>query len=357
MKNDEDLFTPALDALRGNAGVFEKQKDYISELHALGVRDSEVPCRIAQSIYDADQLFAKAGQYVRIGMLHVQDTMPRTKNLDAVFHQLCRDPATFRDKAVWLFFMSLLAAQATFARQACKAPSREETLSGALLAFVNSACENWKSIGNDLLFETGDTLEMGSIDLQVGGGEQRTGGDFAIVLEFGSSSGVFFLPLIFQAKRYEGFSADISQWNEKRGFQRDVMSRQTCPIAYIFYENGQSRNELAAVPLAKDIATVMRYSELTTNPFTDSMDFATYVMMSIDRAMKKPVAKSAAEALSLILGSPDRDRLQYLVVISSSAGVQKRYDEAYAVVTAAPGSPAYDDGDDESEPDRSPRPW
>jgi hypothetical protein len=356
MNSYENLFTPALVEIRHNAAVLQKQKLYLSQLHALGMRDADVPYRIAQSIYDAHRLFSKPGQYVRMGMAATKqtDAPPSTKSIDTIFNLLWRDPTTFSDRAVWLFFMSMLEAQTTFARQACKAPSREETLSGALLAFLNSSCESWKSIGDDLLFETGDTLELGSIDLQVGGGEQRTGGDFAVVLEFGFPNNSVFLPLIFQAKRYEGTSADVSQWNNKRGYQRDVMTQQKCPTAYVFYENGKSRIESPAVPLVKDVSTVSRHSELTTNPLTDSTDLATYVMVSIDRALEKPVANSATEAFSLILGSPDRDRLQYLVVISSSAGVKKRYDDAYAALVTAQEAPTRDDDDDQYDP---PRPW
>lgn len=321
-------------------------------------RSPKMAARIAATFFQCYNLFSEAGDFARIIMINEGDCDAQmTWDLRRIFSSLAYDPVLFKDKSIWLFNQALMQMQVEFSTTLCPSPSKEETLTGKLLSALSSACSEWQKRGADVLRETGDTLELKEVDLQVLNGESKTGGDFALVLEFGRDGQRKFVPVIFQAKRFIGRKADISRKHETRGYQYDVFRKQVCTTAYVFYENGTAKTFPCSPPIVK-ITSGIRHPlyEPSTDPFVGSIDFATFVISLINGVDENAAAGDESEALAMILADADLDRLQSIAVVSSRGEIELRYARALQELLKNGSAHAVDDSPS-SETDSTPRPF
>jgi hypothetical protein len=180
---------------------------------------------------------------------------------------------------------------------------------------------------------SGSTLSLRRIDLSILGGEQATGGDFGLILDFddrsgqpthrGKALGGRIVPLIFQAKRYVRPNADVSQRHALRGYQYNLLAQNNCTSAYIFYENGRERIDHPVPPLVKSVARVA--APYRTPVFSDSYDISSYLLNALTEERFAAGVSSASEALRMIYAKADPGQLAYLAVISNDARAADRY--------------------------------
>lgn len=295
----------------------------------------ETSIRIAQAFRSGWlQGFSKIGQYWSIQ--HFRDNPDDLRSLEWILTEFLVDPIVHPTVAAWCFHCALQESSATFQLDSCPSPTSEERLSGILLGEISGRCEAWTRVAAEPLKRTQASIALRSIDLSILGGEQATGGDFGIVLHFeGSrarqdvhqeSTSSRIVPLIFQAKRYVRPTADISQRHHQRGFQYDMLSRNKCASAYIFYENGRESVELPLPPLIKPVDSVA--SAGRTAVLKDSLDLPSYLFRALYDSSFATPASSPEDALRMIHSEADIGQLSRLAVISDSATVSLHYEAA-----------------------------
>lgn len=141
--------------------------------------------------------------------------------LPQLLERVLAKPPTHRDLAHWWLLITALDASFRFQTNSCGKCTREETLTGALLECLSGRGEVWAEHLRPAIGRMGAELRFHSIDLQVLGGEQETGGDFGLILDFDGRTVLpierdpidprsRIVPLIFQAKRYTRPEADVS---------------------------------------------------------------------------------------------------------------------------------------------------
>jgi hypothetical protein len=257
---------------------------------------------------------------------------------DGVLHILA-DPVVFSDVAIWCLFFATVEAAAAFQLNHCPSPSEEGHLSGLLLGALEGRCEQWRRLASAPLERSGSSLSLQRIDLSILGGEQASGGDFGLVLEFEPHTSPLTLmpqtgtarrvvPLVFQAKRYVRPTADVSQHHHARGYQYHLLGQNECASAYIFYENGRARLEWPVPPLVKPVRKVVTPDR--TPVFTDSYDLPSYLLNALTDSRFAAGASSAHEALRMIYANAHPGQLAYLAVISDDARAGQRYAAALA---------------------------
>ena len=293
--------------------------------------------------------YSEAGQ--KSAVQFSRDQPEAISTWGGVLRQLLVDPITFRDIAIWCLFFATLEGAAAFQIDDCPSPSREEKLSGLLLGKLEGRCDKWRRIAATPLERSDSSLTLQRIDLTILGGEQATGGDFGLVLDFDDRSAQpihraegrrgRIIPLIFQAKRYIRPAADVSQYHDVRGYQYNLLGQNECASAYIFYENGPKRIAKPVPPLVKPVSKVSGPSR--TSVFTDSYDLPSYLLNALTDAHFAAGAASADEALRMIYAKAHPGQIAHLAVISSDARASSRYVGALAAL-----APDLDDQGDET---------
>ena len=246
------------------------------------------------------------------------------------------DPLVYRNLAAWCLHLALQESSAALQLDSCPSPMSEERLTGSLLTRISDRCEAWAKVATEPLKRTKASITLRCIDLSILGGEQATGGDFGLVLDFEEkwtqpasreeppTSRI--VPLIFQAKRYVRSTADVSQRHDIRGYQHDLLTRNKCASAYIFYENGTRKIDCPIPPLIKPAERVAKPGR--TNVFQDSLDLPSYFFKAMYDMSFGPTAASPEEALRMMYANADADQLAILAVIADSATAHLRYQEA-----------------------------
>ncbi len=270
----------------------------------------------------------------------------------AYLEQVLSAPASHRDTADWWLLFSALEAAVEFQLTQMAPPKTEPRLSGDFITELKHAGLQWAKLLAPLLKRRNASFAYHQIDLERLGGEQETGADFGLVLDFDGSTALpitegqtaRIVPLVFQAKRYIRPSADISQTHEKRGPQREKLKSNRAASAYILYENGKVEDPLPV--LVKSVDNVG--SDTVTSVFTGTVDFATFLYRaSIDETFA-PRAASVEEALSMIYAKADRGQLSHLLVASGRPNAKLLYQSALDHF-AAQYEPDLDDADDLSD--------
>jgi hypothetical protein len=226
-------------------------------------------------------------------------------------------------RAIWCLFFAALEGAAQFQLNDCPSPSEEGHLSGLLLGVLSARCEQWRRTASAPLARTGSSLSLQRIDLSILGGEQATGGDFGLVLDFdgcsvqpslkGKGLDRRIVPLIFQAKRYVRPNADVSQHHALRGYQYNLLAQNNCASAYIFYENGRQRIDRPVPPLVKPVGNVTARSR--TPVFSRSYDISSYLLNALTDGRFSAGASSPDNALRMIYAKADPGQLAHLAVI------------------------------------------
>jgi hypothetical protein len=166
-------------------------------------------CRAIRNALTAPWLsaFSKAGQAIAVQFSRDQPEAIAT--WDGVLTSLLANPVTLRDVTIWCLFFAALEGAAQFQLDDCPSPSEEGHLSGLLLGALKARCECWRRTAASPLARSKSSLSLQRIDLSILGGEQATGGDFGLILDFdderiqpAKALGRRIVPLIFQAKRY-----------------------------------------------------------------------------------------------------------------------------------------------------------
>ena len=251
---------------------------------------------------------------------------------ETLLDRILVQPPCYRDLADWWLFFTALDAATGFQLERCTASKREQRLTGHLLEALAAQGKVWSEAIAPVIARAGATLAINEIDLEVGGGEQTTGGDFGLILDFDGRTvqpGATkrqddrrIIPLIFQAKRYARPNANVSQTNVTRGPQRTLLASNSCASAYIFYENLENP-ATPLPPLVKPVASVS--SATKTNVLDDSLDFATYLLRAATDPVFAPRASSPDDALRMIFAEAAPSDLSALVVVSSDPGATNRY--------------------------------
>ena len=270
-------------------------------------------------------------------MLLSRDNPDEFQSFEGVLNGILVDPLAHRDIATWCFYFALHECSANFQLDRCPNPTEEGQLTGLLLGEISAQCEAWRKIAAVPLNRTEVTLSLERIDLSILGGEQETGGDFGLIVEFKNenenhvnksrSAESRIVPMIFQAKRYVRPKADVSQMHETRGYQYDLLSRNKCLSTYVFYENGTNRLAGPAPPLFKPVSRVCPPPSRTA-VFEDSLDLPTYFINALHDGSFAPGATSPDEALRMIYGSAHAGQLSRLAVISNSRNAVEPYANA-----------------------------
>jgi hypothetical protein len=285
--------------------------------------------------------YSEAGQAMFV--LMARDQPEAIATWDGVLHNLLADPVSLRDIAIWCLFFATLEGAAAFQLDECPSPSEEGHLSGLLLGALKGRCEQWRRTASAPLERSGSSLSVQRIDLSILGGEQVTGGDFGLVLDFDRRSsqpihsadgpGGRIVPLVFQAKRYIRPTADVSRHHHVRGYQYDLLRQNECASAYIFYENGREPIERPIPPMVKPVGKVGGPSR--TSVFTDSYDLPSYLLNALTDDRFAAGAASADEALRMIYAKAHPKQIAYLAVISSDARAGDRYAGSLADLASA----------------------
>lgn len=315
----------------------------------LTLRSMSADRHIGETLYACHGVLSKHGLFTSIGISRELATNESKLGWDYVLGRLLDDPLHFKNRTVWLLYRALLDAQRDFALDHCVSPTHETALIGTLLGCLTGSARDWRDCADQLLARLGGWLEVQKIDLSILGGEQITGGDFGIILDIrdtvlapedldrsveilgGPPRGHIFIPVIFQAKRFTGESADVSQWHEIRGFQHSYLKKTTCASAYLFFENGQAGLRAPLPPLVKPVSVVASPSaQRTTDVLDQSVDLATFLLGAISGLPDFPTAQSPEEALNMILANTSPDRLSSIAVIGNSGALDLRYAGALA---------------------------
>jgi hypothetical protein len=339
----------------------ERVKAALSTLEtaAPGLTDFFYQMLLAKSLTGA---FGEAGK--ALAVITQQGSAPSGERWMTLLQEVMAAPPTHADIADWwLLFGSLNAAfefQATHS-----APQKtEKRLTGEFIAELKHAGIHWAGLLAPMLKRRGACFAFHQIDLERLGGEQDTGGDFGLVLDF---DGLTFqpaafrsearkVPLIFQAKRYVRPLADVSQTHKVRGPQKNKLRGNTCASAYIFYENGDTAIPTPLPVLVKPILNVG--AERLTSVFQGTVDFASYLYRASTDDQFAPRAASVDQALSMIFAAADPGQLSRLVVASGAPNARLKYEAAIAHFAAHYGPDVDDpviDGE-ENKPDVSPGP-
>ncbi|TBB81033.1 hypothetical protein [Rhizobium ruizarguesonis] len=260
-----------------------------------------------------------------------------------ILRKVMVEPPTHADTADWWVLFSALNASVEFQMTQLGAPKMEQRLTGEFLSELKHAGLRWGGLLAPMLKRRGASMAFHQIDLERLGGEQATGGDFALVLDFDGLTGLpseppqghRIVPLIFQAKRFIRPKADVSQSHKTRGLQKSYLRTNPAASAYIFYENGDMALPAPLPVLVKPIANV--HHEKATNVFADTADFASYLYRASVDPTFAPRAESVEEALSMIYARARPGQLSSLLVASGSPNARKRYEAAVAHFAATYG--------------------
>ncbi len=221
-------------------------------------------------------------------MTHMAFTDPlKLDDWDVLLDRILTQPPCYRDLADWWWYFAALEASTGFQLEICPAAKREQQLTGCLLGALSEPAKRWGEVIAPAVKRSGATLATSDIDLELGGGEQATGGDFGLILDFDDRAvqpgeakrpdDRRIVPLIFQAKRHARPDADVSQTHLRRGPQRTLLASNTCASAYIFYDN-LGNPETPLPPLVKPVAKVPHAGK--TDVLEDSLDLATYLLQT-----------------------------------------------------------------------------
>ena len=322
-----DMHFLARNAVRTQKSILSRQ--------ILESESHETTVRIARA-FRAGWLrgFSKAGQYRTV--LEVRDHPTNIDSLAWVVTDFLVDPLVYRNIAAWCLHHSLQESSTAFQLDFCPSPTSEGSLTGSLLALISERCKSWTEEADKPLMRTKASISLHRIDLSILGGEQVTGGDFGLVLDFEEKwaqpasrkepPNSRIVPLIFQAKRYTRPTADVSHRHDIRGYQYDLLTRNKCASAYVFYENGTRKTDSPLPPLIKPAERVAKPGR--TNIFEDSLDLPSYFFKAMYDTSFGPTAASPEEALRMMYANADADQLAMLAVIADSATAHLRYHEA-----------------------------
>ena len=311
--DDFGLTVDEANDLRSVAEIAIGSKKAILSRQILHHSSPETSERIREAIVSKWlEAFSKAGQVSLVGLW--RDGPEASRSFERVLQHVLVDPLMHRSVITWCFFLAMHESSVNFQLDYCSSPTEEGQLSGMLLAEISRQCEEWRKIAAVPLDRGEATLSLERIDLSILGGEQETGGDFGLILEFdekqsqlsaqNSSSSVRIVPLIFQAKRYVRPNADVSQKHGTRGFQYDLLSQNPCASAYVFYENGTRKIERPLPPLIKPVSNVSA-PPLRTDVLEESLDLPSYLFRALFDDSFAPGAYSSGDALRMIYGVPN----------------------------------------------------
>jgi hypothetical protein len=253
-------------------------------------------------------------------------------SLQDLWSALISEPVVFQDLAEWCFAFAALDASARFQMDLCPSPNNENGLSTALVTYLGSACDAWARTMQEPLSRRGGHLALHHLDLSILGGEQSTGGDFGLILEFDGATATpesdprpskGAVPIVLQAKRYTGDLADVSRHHPVRGYQYSYLAGNPCASAYIFYDNGSIRNETPLPPIVKPVDKVAGPGRTPVQ--SDSLDLPAYLLTAISDEKLAPRANDPDQALKMIFAKADPGQLSTLAVISAEQGAAWRY--------------------------------
>lgn len=297
---------------------------------------------IVKSLYECVGMWSYMGRTFRINdaknWVEKASRDPSTKYYEGweeYIDKYLKDPNYVRNPLFYVLYHACIDAQTEFSFSSA-APQGENTLTGKFLAYLEVSLRSWSNVADTYLLRCGASLELATIDLQIGGLEEKTGGDFSIILEIDdafvsdadteasnesfiqSPRGTIIVPIIFQAKRYKNLKADISQHHEVRKYQYDALKNNECSSAYIFFNNDVDRIDYPAPPMVKPVLCCEHPSEKKkTEVFENSVDFSTYILRVISGCPGYEYANSREEAIRMILPSIESGRLNTVAVLSS----------------------------------------
>ncbi|QCJ00873.1 hypothetical protein [Agrobacterium larrymoorei] len=265
-------------------------------------------------------------------------------------------PPTHADIADWWLLFGALNASFEFQTSQSAPPKTEMRLSGEFTTELKHAGRHWAGLLAPLLKRRGASFAFHQIDLERLGGEQATGGDFALILDFDGRtfqpetcrSEPRIVPIIFQGKRYVRPLANVSQTHKVRGSQKKKLGQNDCASAYIFYENGDVAIAAPLPVLVKPIENVG--DERQTNVFQGTIDFASYLYRASTDDTFAARATSIEEALSMIYSKAHPGQLSKLIVATGDSKADFKYEAAVKHFFASYGpdidEPATDDNED-----------
>lgn len=316
------------------AFTFLERADVQKALGELAAASPKTADRVCQSLMSQAYSggYSEGGKYLLA--YFTKKRIGANLPLPDLLRQVLAAPATHRDLAHWWLLMTALDASIRFQTRSCGTCSKEETLTGALLECLSGRGEIWAEHLQPMLDRVGADLRLHSLDLQVLGGEQRTGGDFGLILEFDGKTVPLvergpthprprIVPLIFQAKRYVRPKANVSQQNPTRGFQKDLLATNEATSAYVFYEDGTKPIASPLPPLVKLVGDVTGHG--STDATDQSLDLPSFLLRAATDNAFASEAATAEDALRMIYSKADPRQLRALVVVSGDPDAGNRF--------------------------------
>lgn len=316
--------------------LYEKEVEFDLSAWRQNKIDVKNSHNIGDALYAIKSLLSKAGVCSSILTSKSMATEKKSHlSWEEILSRYFNDPVSFENIITWLLYQTLMVAQIDFAKNKCRAPAQENVLVGALDALMTSTAREFNKEYNKIFDEQKMILVMDRMDMSIGGGEQINGADFAIILDIENVSdcsspkkngGPRFVPLLFQAKKYSGEDADVSQHNENTGYQLDKLTSNKCESAYIFFENDNNRKiDAPKIPMVKSARDVKHPTK--TNVNEDTLDFATYVLKALDRDSEYAFANSRIEAVRMLYKTANLDRLQHIVLLGDNERIRERFEK------------------------------
>lgn len=218
----------------------------------------------------------------------------------------------------------------------CSQENREESITTELSTILTNKSKSLRQKYNEYLSAIDSELSLQKLELQIQNRESKTGGDFALILEWRDGmGGMNICPMIFQAKRAVHIDADISKHHIIYGYQFDVLSKSKCNPAYIFYNCDTQKNiKWPRLPTVKSVSSITNFAPpYKTNVIENTLSLSVYMLqlMSDKRTFK---TKSRKEALDQILIGVEESSLKEIVTLSVDPNAIKEYTVEYNKILA-----------------------
>ncbi|MBV2132770.1 hypothetical protein KRX52_08150 [Pseudomonas sp. MAP12] len=239
--------------------------------------------------------------------------------------------ANFYRFDVWTLIQATIIAEIKFLKT-CSRPNTEIALTAALIQALQDSAEALNERHRKHLSISGAGVFCGKLERQVQNREQKTGGDFALLLEWIDATGqIVVCPILFQAKRTGSLRADISQSHKRTGSQLEILRRSKCNPAYIFYNCATNAViETPRLPTVKPVSTVIASEDtLGTSTVEDVLSLSMHLLELIS-TKHCFVTQSRKEALNTILSSASEKELLEVVSFSVDEGALRQYEAEYS---------------------------
>lgn len=242
------------------------------------------------------------------------------------------NPISFKTFSVWAMYQSIQNAELKFIEE-CKGPRNEIALTAKLTAFIGCSASKIQVEYEKHLHLTKAFINLSELELQVQNREQVTGADFALILEWKNNDETMNMcPILFQAKRVTSELADISQKNNKVGYQFNVLKEKKNNSMYLFYHcDTQKITETPRVVTVKNVDDIEIINVPSkTSAVDDVLSLSIFMLDVMINPSKFKIFNNRSSALNSILNSVKEDELASVFSLSVDEDAGAKYKQEYS---------------------------